>query len=101
MKDKTNGCCIVSCASLVLGISLLAMIDGKLHSGNTSLLPYSPQAAIRNVRYLDICLAGIILLRASVDTNNINCIVNIATSVLKLMLLSLLYSFHLTQRSIY
>lgn len=48
MKDKTNGCCIVSCASLVSDISLPAMIDGKLYSGNTSLLPYSTQAAIHN-----------------------------------------------------
>lgn len=84
MKDKTNGCCIVSCASLVLNISLPAMIDGKLHSGNTSLLPYSTQAAIRNASYLD-CLAGIILLRISVCVNDTNCIVNIATPILKLM----------------
>lgn len=48
MKDKTDGCSIVSCASLVLNISLPAMIDGKLYSGNTPLLPYSTKAAIRN-----------------------------------------------------
>lgn len=48
MKDKTDGCRIVSCASLVLNISLPAMIDGMPYSGNTSLLPYSPRVAICN-----------------------------------------------------
>lgn len=48
MKDKTNGCCVLSCASLVLYIVLLDMIDGSLSSGNTSLLPDCTQAAIHN-----------------------------------------------------
>lgn len=48
MKDKTNGCCVLSCASLVLNIVLLDMIDGSLSSGNTSLLPDCTQAAIHN-----------------------------------------------------
>ena len=94
MKDKTNGCCIVSCAFLVLSISLPAMIDATLYSGNTPLLPHSTQAAIRN----GDCLAGVILLRVSVCMNNINCSVN--TSTLKLMAATPLDTkIHLRNRS--
>lgn len=81
MKDKTNGFCIVSCASLILNILLPATV--WLMESCAQVMPHSchiphKQLSIM-VRYLD-CLNCVILLHVAVDMNSWN---DIAQIILK------------------
>lgn len=100
MKDKTNGFCIVSCASLILNILLLATV--WLMERCAQVMPHSCHITHKQlsimVRYLD-CLNCVILLFVAVDMNNWNYIVHII--FLKTLMYWFLFWFILTSASIY